>query len=109
MRRGGGRVIAALIVLMALLARESRQRAKDREEIVNSLSRRMEKAIRRYCAGRAGGRTLSGEGYEHVVQPGETLSEIAKAYGVTGRAMVEANDIPDPDRLQVGQRLFIPQ
>lgn len=95
--------------LEKLLAEEVKQRARDREEIVNSLSRSMEKAIRKYCgAGRVTSRTLSGEGYEHVVQAGETLSEIAKAYGVTVRAIVEANDIADPDRLQVGQKLFIP-
>ena len=96
--------------LEKLVAELSRQRARDREEIINTLSRSMEKAIRRYCRG--GGSTtyhVSGEGYEHVVQPGETLSEIAKAYGVTVQAIVAANDIADPDRLQVGQKLFIPQ
>jgi len=36
-------------------------------------------------------------------------SRTAAAYGVTVRSIVEANDIPNPDRLRVGQKLFIPE
>ena len=32
----------------------------------------------------------------HVVQEGDTLSEIAKQYGVTVEALQEVNDISDP-------------
>ena len=45
----------------------------------------------------------------HVVQEGDTLSEIAKQYGVTVEALQEANAISDPKRLQIGQELIIPQ
>ncbi|MBA3777838.1 MAG: LysM peptidoglycan-binding domain-containing protein [Chloroflexi bacterium] len=45
----------------------------------------------------------------YVVVEGETLSEIAERYGVTVEALVEANDIADPDLLEIGQRLVIPQ
>jgi formylglycine-generating enzyme required for sulfatase activity len=44
----------------------------------------------------------------HVVQEGETLSEIAKQYGVTVEALQEVNDISDPTRLQIDQELIIP-
>ena len=44
----------------------------------------------------------------HVVQPGETLASIAKQYGVTVEAIVEANDLADPDVIEVGQGLTIP-
>jgi uncharacterized protein YcbK (DUF882 family) len=44
----------------------------------------------------------------HVVVAGETLSQIAREYGVTTRAVQEANDIDDPDRIRVGQELRIP-
>ena len=37
----------------------------------------------------------------HVVQPGETLSQIAKQYGVSVDALMAANDIADPHRLQL--------
>ena len=44
----------------------------------------------------------------HVVAPGETLSHIAARYGVTVRALAEANGIADVHRITAGQRLAIP-
>ncbi|TKJ29108.1 MAG: hypothetical protein CEE40_09640 [Chloroflexi bacterium B3_Chlor] len=44
----------------------------------------------------------------HVVQPGETLSEIARMYGTSVDAIVEANDLGDADALREGQLLLIP-
>ncbi|MBN1995624.1 MAG: LysM peptidoglycan-binding domain-containing M23 family metallopeptidase [Anaerolineae bacterium] len=44
----------------------------------------------------------------HVVQPGETLFGIANMYGVSIGALVLANDLPDPNLIQVGQTLQIP-
>lgn len=49
------------------------------------------------------------QGYEHVVRSGETLSVIARQYGVTIQAIVEANELADPNTLRLGQKLFIPQ
>ncbi len=46
-------------------------------------------------------------GYEHKVEPGQTLSAIAKAYGVTVKAIRDANNLPN-DTIRVGQVLFIP-
>ena len=40
-----------------------------------------------------------------VVQPGDTLSEIALATGVSVTQLRELNDIADPNRIFVGQRL----
>jgi nucleoid-associated protein YgaU len=45
----------------------------------------------------------------YVVKAGDTLSQIAKQYGVTLQALVEANDIRDPSLIRVGQELFIPR
>ena len=45
----------------------------------------------------------------YVVQAGDTLSEIAKEFGVTVEALQEVNAISDPKRLQIGQELIIPQ
>ncbi len=44
---------------------------------------------------------------EHVVQPGETLSEIAKRYGTTVEILQELNDLPDVNYVRYGQRLLI--
>lgn len=45
---------------------------------------------------------------EHVVQEGETLSEIARAYGVSVEALAALNHLGDPDHIVAGQRLRIP-
>ncbi|MCL1856746.1 MAG: LysM peptidoglycan-binding domain-containing protein [Kiritimatiellaeota bacterium] len=48
-------------------------------------------------------------GVEHVVEAGQTLSEIAKAYGVKLDTIVKANNIANPAALKIGQKIFIPQ
>src|SRR3954464_14610348 len=45
---------------------------------------------------------------EYVVQAGDSLSKIAKMFGVTVAALVAANGIQDPDKIAEGQRLKIP-
>ncbi|HXF70020.1 MAG TPA: LysM peptidoglycan-binding domain-containing protein [Thermoflexus sp.] len=47
-------------------------------------------------------------GVTHVVQPGETLFRIALRYGTTVQAIVEANNLINPDFIVPGQRLVIP-
>ena len=44
----------------------------------------------------------------HVVSQGQTLSGIAQAYSTTVNAIVQANELPNPDRLVVGQAIVIP-
>jgi LasA protease len=45
---------------------------------------------------------------EHTVQAGETLSLIAARYSVTVDAIMEANNLDDPNLLSVGQVLKLP-
>ncbi len=45
---------------------------------------------------------------EHVVREGETLSGIARAYGVSVGVVVACNDLAEPDHIVAGQRLRIP-
>lgn len=45
---------------------------------------------------------------EYVVQAGDTLSGIAKALGVSLKTLLEANELADPNRLTVGQKLVVP-
>ena len=59
---------------------------------------------------RSDGKAGSGkhQGASHTVAPGETLSAIAARYGVTVRALAQANGITDVNRITAGQRLAIP-
>ena len=56
----------------------------------------------------------SERGYEHVVQKGETLWAIARAYreqgvGVTAENIRIANNLKKDSILRIGQKLFIPK
>lgn len=44
----------------------------------------------------------------HVVRQNQTLFEIAQTYGTTVNDLIEANEIPNPNNLVVGQTLVIP-
>lgn len=44
----------------------------------------------------------------HIVQFGDTLSHIAERYGVTVEAIMQANQLDNPNMLTVGQSLIIP-
>ena len=44
----------------------------------------------------------------YVVQPGDTLSEIAQRFGLSVDAIVRANGIADPDLIFAGQILCVP-
>ena len=44
----------------------------------------------------------------YIVQPGDTLSEIAARFDVTLAALMEANDITDPTLIRPGRVLIIP-
>ena len=48
------------------------------------------------------------EGVVHIVQPGQTLWRIARAYGVPLETLAEATGIEDPTRVEVGTPLFVP-
>jgi len=44
----------------------------------------------------------------YVVQRGDTLFRIATSFSLSTEALADANDIPSPDRIYVGQTLHIP-
>jgi lipoprotein-anchoring transpeptidase ErfK/SrfK len=52
--------------------------------------------------------SASSHGATVEVQPGDTLSSIAADHGTTVQALVEANQISNPDLIHVGQVLQIP-
>jgi hypothetical protein len=48
-------------------------------------------------------------GAYYVVRRGDTLAKIALRFGVSVWSIVQANSIPNPNLIHVGQRLFIPK
>jgi len=44
----------------------------------------------------------------HIVGPGQTLFRIARAYGVSLAALIEANRLRSPNAIAAGQRLLVP-
>jgi len=57
-------------------------------------------------ATRLGSTALSGE-KTHVTSPGDTLWTIARSHGTSVDALVRLNRLPNPDRLQPGQRIVL--
>lgn len=49
-----------------------------------------------------------GQQTTHVVQPGDTVYSIGRQYGVSPDAIIAANNLANPNRLDVGQTLVIP-
>ncbi|HML53833.1 MAG TPA: LysM domain-containing protein, partial [Solidesulfovibrio magneticus] len=47
-------------------------------------------------------------GTTHTVARGDTLTRLAKKYGVSAQAIMEANGMKDADHLQLGKTLTIP-
>lgn len=92
-------------------------RVKDRQAIVEQLSGKLAEIMSGGPPARKSIVTLAPlganaegkSGYEHIVQDGETLSTIAAAYKVKLSAIIEANQLQNPDALLPGQKLFIPQ
>jgi murein DD-endopeptidase MepM/ murein hydrolase activator NlpD len=49
-----------------------------------------------------------GPGIVHEVRPGENLYRIGKAYGISHRELARVNNLANPERVKVGQRIFVP-
>jgi murein DD-endopeptidase MepM/ murein hydrolase activator NlpD len=70
-------------------------------------------ALRRAAAGAVGVALVLLAGcqpaaFRHRVRAGENLYRIGQAYGVDYRELARVNGLPDADRLEVGQRLVVP-
>ncbi|HEY8240435.1 MAG TPA: LysM peptidoglycan-binding domain-containing protein [Kiritimatiellia bacterium] len=88
-------------------------REKDKQEIIDKLSGKIAQIVSKQSsssspAKKSTTRAVSGTGYEHVVEAGQTLSAIASAYGVKQADIIQANDLKEPYMLRVGQKLFVP-
>ncbi len=59
-------------------------------------------------AARSNARPPAGTGIYHEVARGENLFRIGKAYGFDYRELARVNDIDDPAKIEIGQKIFIP-
>jgi len=107
----GGRTQSEIAALQRDVQMLRADRETLRKEITADLAARIEKiAVRTNTPAsntrpaQSGSRT----GYEHKVERGQTLSEIARGYGKSIDSIMKANNIKDPSTLRVGQVLFIP-
>lgn len=74
--------------------------------IVDEVARENERLLAKMKTGQ---KATYAQGYEHTVQSGETLSDIARQYKTTVKAILEANQLANANSLRAGQTLFIPQ
>jgi len=109
-KRESEKLRAELTAVQDLVKAVEKARARDRQklvdEIVAILSKRVSVLLREHQPAPA-----YQTGREHTVQQGETLSEIARAYGVTVKAIVRANKQLKSEAtiIRPGQKLFIPE
>lgn len=108
LRRNAGAVSSEdLKALEAKIAAVDAARQKDNKAIVDELARQL-------AALAGGGKPskassgASADKNEHIVQKGETLSSIARTYGVSVAALKKANNLTS-DSLAVGQKLVVPK
>ena len=45
---------------------------------------------------------------DHIVKQGESLTKIAKKYGVSLQEILKANSIKDPDSVKAGEKIKVP-
>ena len=83
-------------------------REKDKQVILDELAKQLAAIGGAKGPGKSP-TTPPGEGREHVVQKGDTLTTIAKAYGVSVEDLKKANNLSNPNDLKIGQKLTIPK
>ncbi len=106
---GTGASPSDLQALEAKIKAVDAAREKDRQVILDQLA----KELANLSASRAGTttstpRATGADAKEHVVQKGETLTAIAKQYGVSVTDLKKANSLTGDD-IKVGQKLTIPK
>jgi LysM repeat protein len=75
---------------------------------IAGVSRQVQDLSRRQASPDRAAASPSAGGGEHTVQQGETLSTIARDYGITVEDIMEANHISNANLIRVGQALIIP-
>lgn len=102
-RAAGGFASSDLKALEDRIAAVDAARQADRKAIVDQLA----KELSGLSSGKPAGKPAA-DAKEHAVAKGDTLSAIAKLYGVTVADLKKANNLSGDD-LKVGQKLTIPK
>ena len=107
----GGRTQSEITALQRDIQMIRADRETLKKEITTDLAARIEKIVRTSpppANTRPTQTNPSRTGYEHKVEKGQTLSEIARGYGKSIDSIMKANNLKDASSLRVGQVLFIP-
>lgn len=94
--------------LASLKASQERLRGDIVEELSGKIAAISQREARAREAAERKAREAQKSGYSHTVEAGQTLSAISEAYKVPMRTIMRANNLSDPSKLRVGQKLFIP-
>ena len=109
LERGGDTVSQAeLAAVRSDLASVREAQGRLRGEIVEDITKRLTDLAKKREAEAKKEAAAQKSGYNHVVEAGQTLSAIAQAYKVSVKSIMQANNIKDPTKVRVGQKLFIP-
>jgi LysM repeat protein len=108
----GGASSSDLQALQARIDALDAARQKDKQAIIDQLAKELASISAGHPAPKTSGTPSAApaeaQGNEHVVTKGESLSSIAKTYGITVDDLKKANNITNPNKLEVGQKLVIP-
>jgi LysM repeat protein len=112
-RSVGGASASDFQTLQARVDALDAARQKDKQAIIDQLAKELATLNLPRPGSKASAAATEGpvtaEGKEHVVAKGETLTTIAKAYGVTVDDLKKANNISNPNEIKIGQKLIIPK
>lgn len=90
----------------------AQQRQRDREETLDNMNSILEEVIKENRELRERLDTLEAGAFTfgrmHKVKQGESVASIAKQYGVSPEAIVQANNLSDASLIRVGQELLVP-
>lgn len=110
---------AKIAELDSLLRATEASRIKMRQDIIDDLSPKIAEILRNNARNSSpnptnnrAAKVQTGEhnagGGSHIVEAGQTLTQIAKQYNISLEALMKANDISDPNKVRQGQKLVIP-
>ena len=112
-RSGSGAPANDLQALQARVDALDAAREKDKQVILDQLAKELAALNTSRAGSKASSSTpassTTSEKKEHIVGKGETLTTIAKVYGVSVEDLKKANNISNPNEIKIGQKLLIPK